>query len=183
MRTAWRCSSPVSATSGTERGMRVLVVGGGGREHALVWKLAQSPRVETLFCAPGNAGIAAEAECVPIAADDLDALVRFARERRVDLTVVGPERPLTLGIVDRFAHAGLRAFGPTAAAARLEGSKAFAKELLREERVPTASFDVFDDPDAALAYVRRIGAPVVVKADGLAAGKGVFICATVAEAT
>jgi phosphoribosylamine--glycine ligase len=163
--------------------MRVLVVGGGGREHALVWKLAQSPRVETLFCAPGNAGIAAEAECVPIAADDLDALVRFARERRVDLTVVGPERPLTLGIVDRFADAGLRAFGPTAAAARLEGSKAFAKELLREERVPTALFDVFDDPDAALAYVRRIGAPVVVKADGLAAGKGVFICATVAEAT
>src|SRR5215831_14316151 len=114
--------------------MRVLVVGSGGREHALVWKLAQSPRVEMLFCAPGNAGIAAEAECVPIAADDLDALVRFARERRVDLT---------LGIVDRFADAGLRAFGPTAAGARLEGSKAFAKELLREERVPTASFDVF----------------------------------------
>jgi phosphoribosylamine---glycine ligase len=163
--------------------MRVLVVGGGGREHALVWKLAQSPHVEAVFCAPGNAGIDAEAECVPIAADDLDALVRFARERRVDLTVVGPERPLTLGIVDRFTDAGLRAFGPTAAAARLEGSKAFAKELLREESVPTASFDVFDDPDAALAYVRRIGAPVVVKADGLAAGKGVFICATVAEAT
>ena len=162
--------------------MRVLVIGGGGREHALVWKLRQSPRVDRLYCAPGNAGIAEDAECVPIAADDLKGLVRFAQERRIDLTIVGPELPLTLGLVDRFTAAGLRAFGPTAAAARLEGSKAFAKELLRHERVPTAFFGVFGDPDDAARYVKEVGAPVVVKADGLAAGKGVFICPTVAQA-
>jgi phosphoribosylamine--glycine ligase len=162
--------------------MRVLVVGGGGREHALVWKLRQSPRLERLWCAPGNAGIAADAECVPIAADDLESLLRFATEEKVELTVVGPELPLTMGIVDRFAAAGLRAFGPTAAAARLEGSKVFTKELLRHERVPTAFFGVFADADEAGRYVREVGAPVVVKADGLASGKGVFICATVAEA-
>src|SRR5919197_2271816 len=129
--------------------MRVLVVGGGGREHALVWKLRQSPGVEALYCAPGNAGIAEQAECVPIAADDLAGLERFAREQAIDLTVVGPELPLTLGLVDRFAAAGLRAFGADAAAARLEGSKAFTKELLRDEGVPTASFGIFDDADAA----------------------------------
>jgi len=162
--------------------MRVLVIGGGGREHALVWKLRQSPRVDRLYCAPGNAGIAEDAECVPIAADNLKGLVRFAEERRIDLTIVGPELPLTLGLVDRFTAAGLRAFGPTAAAARLEGSKAFAKELLRHERVPTAFFGVFGDPDDAARYVKEVGAPVVVKADGLAAGKGVFICPTVAQA-
>jgi phosphoribosylamine--glycine ligase len=162
--------------------MRVLVVCGGGREHALVWKLRQSPRLARLWCAPGNAGIAADAECVSIAADDLDGLLRFATEARVDLTVVGPELPLTLGLVDRFAAAGLRAFGPTAAAARLEGSKAFAKEVMRDARVPTASFGVFSDPGDAAHYVREVGAPVVVKADGLASGKGVFVCATVAEA-
>src|SRR5579885_1027334 len=162
--------------------MRILVVGGGGREHALVWKLAQSPQAEALFCAPGNAGIAALATCVPIAPGDVDGLVRFAERERIDLTVVGPERPLTLGLVDRFAARGLRAFGPTAAAARLEGSKVFAKELLSRLGVPTAAFAVFDDPDAAARHVRARGAPVVVKADGLASGKGVFVCATVAEA-
>jgi phosphoribosylamine--glycine ligase len=162
--------------------MRVLVVGSGGREHALVWKLRQSPRVDALWCAPGNAGIAEQAECVAIAADDLKGLLRFATEREVDLTVVGPELPLTMGLVDRFTAAGLRAFGPTAAAARLEGSKAFTKELLRHERVPTAFFGVFSDPDDAARYVREVGAPIVVKADGLASGKGVFICRTVEEA-
>jgi phosphoribosylamine---glycine ligase len=162
--------------------MRVLVVGGGGREHALVWKLRQSPRVEAVFCAPGNPGIAADAECVPIAPDDLRGLLRFAREQAIDLTVVGPELPLTLGLVDRFAEAGLRAFGPSAAAARLEGSKAFTKELLRQLHVPTAFFGVFTDPDDATRYVEEVGPPVVVKADGLASGKGVFICPTTAEA-
>src|ERR1043166_2536819 len=142
--------------------MRVLVVGGGGREHALVWKLRQSPRLEHPWCAPGNAGIAADAACVAIAADDLKGLLRFATEEKIDLTVVGPELPLTMGIVDRFAAAGLRAFGPTAAAARLEGSKACAKDLLRHERVPTAFFGAFDDADEAARYVREVGAPVVV---------------------
>ena len=163
--------------------MRVLVIGSGGREHALVWKLRQSPRVQALYCASGNAGIAADAECVPIAADDLPGLERFAREAAIDLTVVGPELPLTLGLVDRFAAAGLRAFGPTAAAARLEGSKAFTKELCHQHHVPGAAFGVFRDPADATAYIREVGAPVVVKADGLASGKGVFICASVAEAT
>jgi phosphoribosylamine---glycine ligase len=162
--------------------MRVLVIGGGGREHALVWKLRQSPHLDALYCAPGNAGIAEDAECVPIAADDVKGLLRFADERRIDLTVVGPELPLTMGLVDRFATAGLRAFGPTAAAARLEGSKAFTKDLLRHARVPTAFFGVFAEPDDAVRYVHEVGAPVVVKADGLAGGKGVFICRTVAEA-
>jgi len=162
--------------------MRVLVVGGGGREHALCWKLRQSPRLGALYCAPGNAGIAGVAECVPVAAEDLAKLLRFAKEQAIDLTVVGPELPLTMGLVDRFAAAGLRAFGPTAAAARLEGSKAFAKELLRHAHVPTAFFGVFADPDDAARYVNEVGAPVVVKADGLAGGKGVFICRTAAEA-
>jgi len=162
--------------------MRVLVVGGGGREHALVWKLRQSPRVEALFCAPGNAGIAAQAECVPVAADDVKGLLHLAREQRMDLTVVGPELPLTLGLVDRFAEAGLRAFGPVAAAARLEGSKAFSKDLCRQSHVPTAFFGTFADPEEAVRFVREVGAPIVVKADGLASGKGVFICQTVEEA-
>src|SRR5215468_9619675 len=162
--------------------MRVLVVGGGGREHALAWKLAQSPRVEALWCAPGNGGIAEVATCVPIAVDDVKGLARFAREHEIDLTVVGPELPLTLGLVDRFAQDGLRAFGPTAAAAQVEGSKVFAKELLRQLRVPTAFFGAFADPDEAGRYIDEVGAPVVVKADGLAAGKGVFLCPTVAEA-
>jgi phosphoribosylamine--glycine ligase len=162
--------------------MRVLVVGGGGREHALAWRLRKSPQVEAVFCAPGNAGIAEVAECVPLAADDLPGLVRFARERSIDLTVVGPERPLTLGLVDRFGDAGLRAFGPTAAGAQLEGSKVFTKALLARLGVPTAAFGAFGDPGEAAAYVKRAGAPLVVKADGLAAGKGVFICPTEADA-
>ena len=162
--------------------MRVLVVGSGGREHALVWKLRQSPRVEALWCAPGNAGIAEDAECVPVAADDVKGLLRVATERKADLTVVGPELPLTMGLVDAFSAAGLRAFGPTQAAARLEGSKAFAKELLRHEKVPTAFFGVFTDPEDATRYINEVGAPVVVKADGLAGGKGVYICPTVADA-
>src|SRR5437763_5842743 len=142
--------------------MRVLVIGGGGREHALCWKLRQSPRLTALYCAPGYAGIARVAECVPVSADDLNKLLRFAREAAIDLTVVGPELPLTLGLVDRFAAAGLRAFGPTAAAARLEGSKAFTKELCRRHRVPGAAFGVFRDPADATAYIREVGAPGVV---------------------
>jgi phosphoribosylamine--glycine ligase len=162
--------------------MRVLVVGGGGREHALAWRLSRSPQVEGVWCAPGNAGIADVATCVALAPDDVKGLARFARDRAIDLTVVGPEMPLTLGVVDRFAQEGLRAFGPTAAAARLEGSKVFAKELLRQLRVPTAFFGAFDDADQAARFIDEVGAPVVVKADGLAAGKGVFICHTVREA-
>src|SRR2546428_8424787 len=152
--------------------MRVLVIGGGGREHALCWKLRQSPRLAALYCAPGNAGIARVAECVPVAADDLNKLLRFAKEQAIDLTVVGPELPLTMGIVDRFAAAGLRAFGPTAAAARLEGSKAFAKELLRPAHVPTAFFGVFADPADATRYVYDVGAPGGVQAGGPARGEG-----------
>ena len=135
--------------------MRVLVIGGGGREHALAWKLRQSPLCDALWCAPGNAGIAEVAECVPIAADDVKGLVRFAQQAAIDLTVVGPELPLTMGLVDRFAAAGLRAFGPTAAAARLEGSKAFSKELLRHERIPTAFFGVF----SSMRTAPRAGRP------------------------
>jgi len=162
--------------------MRILVVGGGGREHALVWKLRQSPRLDEVLCAPGNAGIAELATCVPVAADDVQRLLCLARERAVDVTVVGPELPLTLGLVDRFAEQGLRAFGPTQAAAQLEGSKVFTKELLRQLCVPTAFFGAFADPDEADRYIDEVGAPVVVKADGLASGKGVFICRTAAEA-
>jgi phosphoribosylamine--glycine ligase len=162
--------------------MRVLVVGGGGREHAIVWRLRKSPQVEAVFCAPGNAGIEELAEGVAIAADDVPGLLRFAREHAIDLTVVGPELPLTLGLVDRFREARLRAFGPTAAAAQLEGSKVFTKRLLEKIGVPTALFGAFSDADEAAAYVRKMGAPLVVKADGLAAGKGVFMCATEADA-
>jgi phosphoribosylamine--glycine ligase len=162
--------------------MKVLVVGGGGREHALAWKIARSPRVTQVFCAPGNAGIAADATCVPIPANDVKALLRFALDEGVGLTVVGPELPLTLGLVDRFTEAGLRAFGPTAAGAQLEGSKVFTKELLRKLDVPTAFFGAFTDADEAERWVTEVGAPVVVKADGLASGKGVFICPTLADA-
>lgn len=162
--------------------MRVLVVGGGAREHAILWKLAQSPRRPRLFAAPGNAGTAALAENLPIAAEDVDALAAAARDYAVDLTIVGPETPLVLGIADRFRAEGLRLFGPTAAAARIEGSKSFAKQLMRDAGVPTAPFAVFDDPAEARAYVRSRGAPIVVKADGLAAGKGVVVAQTQDEA-
>ena len=162
--------------------MDVLVVGGGGREHALAWKLRQSPRVRELFCAPGNGGIGEVATCVPIAADDLPALLSFARERAIGLTVVGPEVPLSAGIVDLFEQHGLRVFGASRAAAELEGSKSFAKELMRRHGIPTAQARSFTDPAAARAWVREAGAPLVVKADGLAAGKGVVICRSVEEA-
>jgi phosphoribosylamine--glycine ligase len=162
--------------------MKVLVIGGGGREHALVWKLRQSAHVTDLYCAPGNAGIGEIAQRVDIDPSDLEGLVRFAADERIDLTVPGPELPLTLGIVDQLQAHGCKAFGPTREGARLEGSKAFAKELMRRCHVPTGFFSAFTDPDDAKRYADEIGAPVVVKADGLAAGKGVLICSTVAEA-
>ena len=162
--------------------MRILVVGGGGREHALIWKLAQSPRVDKLFCAPGNPGIAALAECVDISAENIKALCGFAKENEIDLTVVGPEKPLTAGIVDYFAAEGLKVFGPSQAAAQLEGSKTFAKELMKKYHVPTADFAVFSSAAEARAYVEQRGTGIVVKADGLAAGKGVVVAENVAEA-
>ncbi len=164
--------------------MNILVIGGGGREHALAWKLAQSERVEKVFVAPGNAGSAREAgvENVPVAAEDIDGLLAFARSAAVDLTVVGPEAPLVAGVVDRFQQAGLACFGPSAAAAQLEGSKAFSKDFLARHGIPTARYATFESVEPALAWVREHGAPVVVKADGLAAGKGVIIAQTVEEA-
>jgi phosphoribosylamine--glycine ligase len=162
--------------------MRILVVGSGGREHALAWKLRQSPRVREVFCAPGNGGMGAVATCVPIKADDLEGLLAFAREHAIGLTVVGPEAPLSAGIVDLFQEHGLQVFGASRAAAELEGSKSFAKELMRRHGIPTAAARAFTDPAAARAYVRTVAAPLVVKADGLAAGKGVVICATREEA-
>ena len=158
--------------------MKVLVVGGGGREHALVWKLAQSPMVAKVYCAPGNAGIAQLAECHDIPATDIGRLLQFAKKRRIDLTVVGPEAPLVQGIVDEFEKRGLRIFGPRAAAAALEGSKAFAKEFARRHGIPTASFAVFTDVQDAWRYIERHPLPLVVKADGLAAGKGAIVCET-----
>jgi len=158
--------------------MIILVVGKGGREHALVWKLAQSPRAERVYCAPGNAGTAVDGTNVPIDPNDFDALVRFARKEGVGLTVVGPEEPLANGIVDHFQKNGLRVFGPSKAAAQLEASKAFAKQVMRDADVPTAEFRVCDHPDPARHYVQTREYPVVVKADGLAAGKGVLLCDT-----
>ena len=162
--------------------MRVLVVGGGGREHALCWKIAASPLCDKLFCAPGNAGIAREAECVPIAAEDLDAQVGFAKDNAIDFVVVGPEAPLVAGLVDRLADAGIKAFGPSAAAAMLEGSKGFVKDLCAKYGMPTADFGRFVDARSAKSFVREAGAPIVIKADGLAAGKGVVVAATLSEA-
>ncbi len=162
--------------------MKVLVVGSGAREHAILWKLAQSPRDPELFAAPGNAGTAAIAANLPIAVTDLDALVTAAREHGIGLTIVGPELPLTVGIVDRFRQEGLRIFGPTQAAARIEGSKSFARHIMCDAGAPTPAFEVFDDADAAREYVRSQGAPIVIKADGLAAGKGVVVAQSVDEA-
>ncbi|MGI6142897.1 MAG: phosphoribosylamine--glycine ligase [bacterium] len=155
--------------------MKVMVVGGGGREHALVWKLSISPRVKKIFCAPGNAGTAKLAENVPIKAEDIEALAAFAQGERIDLTVVGPEAPLVAGIVDVFRQRGLAVFGPTAAAAALEGSKVFAKELMDRYGIPTGKFAVFEDYKRAQAYIQQVGVPIVVKAEGLAAGKGVVV--------
>ena len=164
--------------------MKVLIVGGGGREHALAWKAAQSARAEKIFVAPGNAGTARESKCenVAIGADDIDGLLHFALGSGIDLTIVGPEAPLVLGIVDRFREAGLRCFGPSRAAAQLEGSKVFAKDFLARHHIPTAAYGSFTNAAQAEAYIRRMGAPIVVKADGLAAGKGVIIAQTTEEA-
>lgn len=163
--------------------MKVLVIGGGGREHALAWKLGQSPKVDRVFVAPGNAGTAADAENVPIAATDFPELIRFAKEQRIDLTVVGPEQPLTMGVVDAFEKEGLRIFGPSRRAAQMEGSKIFCKKILRAGNVPTAAYTEFDNQEEAVAYLNRNSElPVVVKADGLAAGKGVIVCDNGSEA-
>jgi phosphoribosylamine---glycine ligase len=162
--------------------MNILLLGSGGREHALAWKIAASPLCDRLYCAPGNAGIAREADCIALDAADHGAVVAFCRDKRIDLVVVGPEAPLVAGIVDDLRAAGIKAFGPTAAAARLEGSKSFTKDLCRANGIPTAAYGRFKDADAAKAYVRAEGAPIVVKADGLAAGKGVVVAMSVAEA-
>ncbi|HYL80781.1 MAG TPA: phosphoribosylamine--glycine ligase, partial [Candidatus Acidoferrum sp.] len=162
--------------------MRVLVVGGGGREHALIWKLKQSPRVTQLYAAPGNGGITELAECVDISASEVRRLADFALKKAVDLTVVGPELPLTLGIVDEFEGRGLRIFGATQRAALLEGSKVFAKRLMKKYKIPTGFFQTFYRAEDAKRYIRDVGAPIVVKADGLAAGKGAIVCRSVPEA-
>ena len=178
------CSSGERFPRGVTGTMKVLVVGSGGREHALAWKIKASPRVERVFVAPGNAGTAVDAENVPIAADDLAGLLRFAKQQAIDLTVVGPEAPLVAGIVDLFQREKLRIFGPSKAAAQLEGSKVFCKTLLHGADVPTAEFRVFRDADSATRYVLdrypsdEGSVPLVVKADGLAAGKGVVVCST-----
>ncbi len=156
--------------------MRVLVVGSGGREHAIVWKLVQSPQVEKVFCTPGNGGIARIAECVDIDATDIKTLVHFAQKKKIDLTVVGPELPLTLGIVDRFREKGLAIFGPTKKAAEIESSKGFAKNFMAKYRIPTAEYKIFSDPEEVIQYIHKKEPPLVLKADGLAAGKGVLIC-------
>ena len=162
--------------------MKVLVVGGGGREHAICWKLAQSPKVTELYCAPGNGGIAQVAQCVPIKATDVEAMVAWAKEHAMDFVMVAPDDPLALGMVDALEAAGIPAFGPRANAAVIEASKAFSKELMKKYHIPTAKYETFTDMDGALAYVRAQGAPIVVKADGLALGKGVVVAATVEEA-
>jgi phosphoribosylamine--glycine ligase len=161
--------------------MNLLLVGGGGREHALAWKLAQSPEVSALYAAPGNPGVARHATCVPIAIDAQDEIAAFAERERIDLTVVGPEAPLVAGLADRLAARGLAVFGPSAKAAAIEGSKAFAKRLMARHAIPTARFAIFDEPGPARRYCRELGAPLVVKADGLAAGKGAIVCGTLEE--
>jgi len=162
--------------------MRVLVIGSGGREHALVWKIAQSKLANKIFCAPGNAGIAEQAECLQIKADDIPALLDFARREKIDLTVVGPEAPLAAGIVDEFSRHKLRIFGPHKEAAKLEASKVFAKQMMARYNVPTADFRVFSDLEEAKRYISVRGAPCVIKADGLAQGKGVSVAKTISEA-
>lgn len=162
--------------------MRVLIVGGGGREHALAWKVSQSRRVKDIYAAPGNAGIAQIAKCAAINAEDISGLAAFAQEKEIDLTIVGPETPLSLGIIDEFARRGLMAFGPTRLAAEIEASKIFAKDLMKKYHIPTADYEVFTDRDAAVSYVKQKGSPIVIKADGLAAGKGVVVAASVEEA-
>ncbi len=162
--------------------MKVLVVGGGGREHTIVWKLSQSPKVDKIYCAPGNAGIAQLSECVPIKATDIDGVVNFAEENKIDLTVVAPDDPLVLGMVDALEAKGLRAFGPRANAAIIEGSKVFSKELMKKYGIPTARYEVFDNADNAIEYLKNAPMPAVIKAEGLALGKGVIIAKTYDEA-
>lgn len=162
--------------------MKVLIVGSGGREHAIAMAVAKSPKVDKIYCAPGNAGIAAQAECVPITAMEFDKLADFAQEKAIDLTIIGMDDPLVGGIVDVFEERGLRVFGPRKNAAILEGSKAFSKELMKKYNIPTAAYETFDDADAALAYLENAKLPIVLKADGLALGKGVLICNTLEEA-
>ncbi len=162
--------------------MKVLVVGGGGREHTIVWKLSQSPKITKLYCAPGNGGISGIAECVPIKAMDLDTIVTFSKENKVDMVVVAPDDPLAAGLVDKLTEAGIRAFGPVKAAAIIEGSKAFSKDLMKKYNIPTAGYMVFDNCSEALQYLDTSSAPIVVKADGLALGKGVIIAQTIQEA-
>lgn len=164
--------------------MKVLVIGGGGREHALAWKAAQSSQVEQVYVAPGNAGTAHEPklENVAIAAEDIDALLQFATNKQIDLTIVGPEAPLVIGVVNRFTEAGLRCFGPTEGAAQLEGSKAFTKDFLARHQIPSGTYQNFTDIEPALAYIKQQGAPIVIKADGLAAGKGVIVAMSEDEA-
>src|SRR3954447_24286075 len=162
--------------------MNILLLGSGGREHALAWKIAASPLLTKLWCAPGNAGIASEAECVPLDIANHAAVIEFCRGNAVDLVVVGPETPLAAGIVDDLADAGIKAFGPSKLAAQLEGSKGFTKDLCREFNIPTGTYRRFTNAADALAYVRTQGAPIVVKADGLAAGKGVVVAMTLPEA-
>lgn len=162
--------------------MKILIIGGGGREHAIAWKAAQSSRVEKIYCAPGNAGISQIAECIPIGVMEFDRLLEFAKEKEIDLTIVGMEDPLVGGIVDRFEEAGLRIFGPRKNAAILEGSKAFSKNLMKKYGIPTAAYETFTEPEAALSYLETAKFPIVLKADGLAQGKGVLICKTKEEA-
>ena len=164
--------------------MKILIIGGGGREHALAWKAAQSENVETVFVAPGNAGTALENKLqnVNVGAEDVEGLLGFAKQEKIDLTIVGPEAPLCLGVVDQFTEAGLKCFGPTQGAAQLEGSKAFTKDFLARHDIPTAAYGNFTEIDAAKAYVEKVGTPIVIKADGLAAGKGVIIANTQGEA-
>lgn len=162
--------------------MKILIIGGGGREHAIAWKLAKSPKVEKIYCAPGNAGIAEVAECINIGVMEFDKQVSFAKEHGIDLTVVAPDDPLAAGAVDAFEAAGLRAFGPRANAAILEGSKAFSKDLMKKYNIPTAAYETFTDPDKAIQYLETAKIPIVLKADGLALGKGVLICNSLEEA-
>ena len=163
--------------------MKVLIVGSGGREHAIAWKVAQSPKVEKIYCAPGNGGIGQVAECVPIGAMEFDKLAAFAKEREIDLTIVGMDDPLVGGVVDVFEKEGLRVFAPRKNAAILEGSKAFSKDLMKKYNIPTAAYENFDNPEEAIAYLKeKAEFPIVLKADGLALGKGVLICNNLDEA-
>ena len=151
--------------------MKILVVGGGGREHTIVWKISQSPKVEKIYCAPGNGGIAELAECIPFKATDIDSIVSFAKEKQIDLVMVAPDDPLVMGMVDALEAEGIRAFGPRANAAIIEGSKVFSKELMKKYNIPTAGYEVFDNSNDALEYVRKGSFPTVIKAEGLALGK------------